>query len=47
MMNVKKSVVIIGAILLSLLLVSSATAVPQVHSQPLINKIENEREEIF
>ena len=36
----KKTMIILGAVFISLLLISSATAVPQTHSKPAMNMIE-------
>ena len=47
MKNVKKSIMIFGAIAIAFLIVSSATAVQQVNSEPIIENIEkiSEQEE--
>lgn len=44
MKKLKEGVIFFGAVLLSLLMVSSATAVPQVHSQPLTNQLEKQND---
>lgn len=44
MKNVKKIFTIFGAVALALLMVSSATAVPQVNSQPLVKQINKEEQ---
>ena len=40
MKNMKKSIIIFGAVAITFLMVSSVTAVPQVSSQPLVEQIE-------